>query len=261
MKGADAWATATSAEFGSSAMLGAFVLFCRIGGCLMIAPGVSNVQIPTQVRLFVAVAVTLALSPLLIGQAPLKHLGDDPLAMLRLIVMEGLIGAMIGGLGRAFFSALESLATVAGASARPRQRRSASNSTRAKSSPPLATRRDAGGDGVSCSRRTSIGRSFAGSSLRTTPSRCKVDFDPAYTVRHLGAVLGQSFLVAVRVASPFFLYSVIANFALTLINRVTPQIPMFFVGAAVRRRRRPGAVLFRRQGRARPIHGRFRALG
>ena len=49
-------------------------------------------------------------------------------------------------------------------------------------------------------------------------------------MRHLGAVLGQSFLVAVRVTSPFFLYSVIANFALSLINRVTPQIQVFFVG-------------------------------
>ena len=41
------------------AALGAFVLFCRIGGCLMLAPGFSNTQIPTQVRLFVALAVTL----------------------------------------------------------------------------------------------------------------------------------------------------------------------------------------------------------
>jgi flagellar biosynthetic protein FliR len=42
-------------------------------------------------------------------------------------------------------------------------------------------------------------------------------------------VLGQSFLIAVRVASPIFLYSVIVNFALALVNRVTPQIAIFFL--------------------------------
>jgi flagellar biosynthetic protein FliR len=42
-------------------------------------------------------------------------------------------------------------------------------------------------------------------------------------------VLGQSFLIAARIASPFFLYSVIVNFAMALINRVTPQIAIFFI--------------------------------
>ncbi len=34
--------------------IGAFLLFCRIGGCLMLAPGFSSSQIPMQIRLFVA---------------------------------------------------------------------------------------------------------------------------------------------------------------------------------------------------------------
>jgi hypothetical protein len=40
---------APHAAFGPIAAIGAFVLFCRIGGCLMLAPGFSNTQIPTQV--------------------------------------------------------------------------------------------------------------------------------------------------------------------------------------------------------------------
>jgi flagellar biosynthetic protein FliR len=51
------------AALAPKAVLGAFVLFCRIGGCLMLGPGFSNTQIPTQVRLFVALAVTLTLTP------------------------------------------------------------------------------------------------------------------------------------------------------------------------------------------------------
>ena len=41
-------------------------------------------------------------------------------------------------------------------------------------------------------------------------------------------MLATSFGVAIRVTSPFFLYAVIANFTLTLINRVTPQISVFY---------------------------------
>ena len=38
---------APQAVLAPRAAIGAFVLFCRIGGCLMLAPGFSNTQIPT----------------------------------------------------------------------------------------------------------------------------------------------------------------------------------------------------------------------
>ena len=56
------------------AAIGAFVLFCRIGACLMLAPGFSNAQIPAQVRLFVALAVTLTLSRSCLSECPAPHL-------------------------------------------------------------------------------------------------------------------------------------------------------------------------------------------
>ena len=41
--------------------------------------------------------------------------------------------------------------------------------------------------------------------------------------------LTAAFLVALRLASPFVLYAVAANFAVGLINRLTPQIPVSFI--------------------------------
>ena len=93
---------APHAELAPRAALGAFVLFCRIGGCLMLAPGFSNTQIPTQIRLFVALAVTLTLTPLLLERVPAAALGDDPILTLRMIVVESLVGGMIGILARLF---------------------------------------------------------------------------------------------------------------------------------------------------------------
>ena len=90
---------APHAALAPRAAIGAFVLFCRIGGCLMLAPGFSNAQIPTQVRLFVALAVTLTLTPLLLDRVPGAALGDDPILTLRVIAVESLVGGMIGVLG------------------------------------------------------------------------------------------------------------------------------------------------------------------
>jgi flagellar biosynthetic protein FliR len=193
----------------------------------MIAPGLSSAQIPAQIRLLVAVAVTLALAPLLLGDNRLRFSDEDPLSLLRLIVMEGLIGAMIGLLGRAFFSALETLSTAA--------------ATFLGLTNPFGVELDAGQMTAPITTTVMIAATailFAGdfhweilrglvASYKAIPMRS--DFDAAYGARQLAGVLGQAFLVAVRVASPFFLYSVIANFTLALINRVTPQISVFFV--------------------------------
>jgi flagellar biosynthesis protein FliR len=51
---------------GPDTVLLAFLAFCRIGGCLMLMPGFSSSRVPVHVRLFIAVALTLALAPLLL---------------------------------------------------------------------------------------------------------------------------------------------------------------------------------------------------
>ncbi|MCI0600218.1 MAG: flagellar biosynthetic protein FliR, partial [Beijerinckiaceae bacterium] len=68
---------------GSDAVLGAFVLFCRIGGCLMLMPGFSSSRIPVSVRLFIAFSVTLALTPLLSREVAKSLANDAPAALIR----------------------------------------------------------------------------------------------------------------------------------------------------------------------------------
>ena len=79
----------------------------------MLMPGFSSARVPVQVRLFIAVAVTLALSPLLVPvlRAALPQVTPD--AMLALIVSETVVGALIGLMGRLFFLALQFMATAA----------------------------------------------------------------------------------------------------------------------------------------------------
>ena len=90
-----------------------FLLFCRIGGCLMLMPGFSSSRVPVQVRLFVAVAVTLALTPILLPTINMAIPKPDPPLVVRLIFSETLTGALIGLIGRLFYMALQFMASAA----------------------------------------------------------------------------------------------------------------------------------------------------
>jgi flagellar biosynthetic protein FliR len=207
--------------------LATFILFCRIGACLMVMPGISSAQIPVQIRLFVAVATTLSLAPLLLEQAPLRSLSADPIPALRLIAVETAIGGLIGLLGRLFFLALETMAVGAstmlgmanpfGIELEPNQ-----------ALPPLASLVTLSATALIfvTDAHWEVLRGLA-ASYHAIP--LGADFNPGYSLRQVASTLGESFRVALRVCSPFFIYAIVVNLAMSLINRLTPQIAIFFV--------------------------------
>jgi flagellar biosynthetic protein FliR len=209
------------------AAIGAFVLFCRIGGCLMLAPGFSSAQIPAQIRLFVALAVTLTLTPLLLERVPDAALGDDPILTLKMIAVESLIGGMIGALARMFYFALEALAVGAAAMlgfASPSGFQIESDETMA----PLAT----------LISLAAIALLFAANLhwelLRGLVASYDVlpvgaDFNARLALKQIADALGESFRLALRIASPYVIYALVVNLALALVNRLTPQVQVFFV--------------------------------
>jgi flagellar biosynthetic protein FliR len=207
--------------------IGAFLLFCRIGGCLMLAPGFSASEIPTQIRLFVALAATMALAPLLIDKIPPAALGDDPILTLRMIAIETLIGGAIGVLARIFFFALETLASAAA------QMLGFSNPFGIQIEPgetlaPLATL-------VSLAAMTLMfvvdlhWELLRGLAASYDVMPVGADFDPRFALREIADALGESFRLTLRIMSPYVIYALIANLALALINRLTPQIQIVFV--------------------------------
>ncbi len=209
------------------AAIGAFVLFCRIGACLMLAPGFSNSQIPAQIRLFVALAVTLSLTPLLLAKIPGAALGDDPILTFKTIAVESLVGGMIGILARIFYLALETLATGAAQMlgfASPFGYQLEATETL----PPLAT----------LISLAALALLFAADLhwelLRGLVASYDVvpvgaDFNAQLALREVADALAESFRLALRIASPFVIYALVVNLALALVNRLTPQVQVFFV--------------------------------
>jgi flagellar biosynthetic protein FliR len=208
-------------------VLTVFVLFCRVGSCLMIAPGISISQIPAQVRLLVALAATLTLAPLLIDQAAPRIPGDDPIGMLRLIAFESAVGGVIGLLGRIFFMALETLAVGAATMlgfASPFGLEFEAN----QALPPLATLIVMGA--TASLFALDLHRELLRGLLASYDAiPLGTEFSPQHALRQVGDVLGQSSLLVLRICSPFFIYATIVNLAMALINRLTPQVAVFYI--------------------------------
>ena len=209
--------------------IAAFVLFCRIGGCLMLAPGFSANAIPAQIRLFVALAATLALAPVLIDRIPGSALGDDPVQTLRVIAVETLIGGMIGFLARIFFAALETLASAAAQMlgfSNPFGVQIEADETLA----PLATL-------ISLAAMTLMfvanldWELLRGLAASYDVMPVGAAFSPRLALREVADALGESFRLTLRIASPSVIYALIVNLALALVNRLTPQIQIVFIAA------------------------------
>ncbi|WOJ88662.1 flagellar biosynthesis protein FliR [Methylocapsa polymorpha] len=214
---------------GTNAVLAAFVMFCRIGACLMLMPGVSSPRIPANVRLFIAFAVTLALTPLFSGVIEKRLIGAAPTALILILFTELVIGALIGFLGRIFFGALETLGSAI--------------ATAIGLASPLATSIDEAEPLPAVATLLTLGATmlFFLTDLHWEVLRGLIDsyaaipvsgeFNAQFALVQVSDCLSKSFFLALRISSPFIVYSLIVNLAVGLAAKLTPQIPIYFITA------------------------------
>ncbi|MFC4173655.1 flagellar biosynthesis protein FliR [Microvirga sp. GCM10011540] len=207
--------------------LAVFLIFCRIGGCLLVVPGFSSARVAPQIRLFIALAVTLALAPLLVERFQVSLKDQQPLTTLGWILTETLTGLLIGLLGRVFFLALQTMVTAIamaiGFGSIP--------GTPIEETEPMA----AIGSLIMMVATTLIFLSdlhwelFRG--LIASYSRIPVGegFGAQMALIQIADQITAAFLLALRVSSPFIVYSVIVNLAVGIANKLTPSIPVFFL--------------------------------
>ncbi|MGE0211645.1 MAG: flagellar biosynthetic protein FliR [Parvibaculaceae bacterium] len=212
---------------GADSVLAAFLLFCRIGACLMLMPGFSSLRVPGQVRLYIAIAVTLALTPLLVGHTRPVVTGATPLTLAMLVFTELLTGALVGLLAAFSFLALQfmatAIATYVGFSILPGLGVDAP-----EPEPSLAS--------VVTIAATLL---FFVTDLHWEVLRALVGTYSALPVGGIFTIqpgliqvadrLSETFLVALRLSGPFVVYGIILNLAIGITNKLTPQIPVYFI--------------------------------
>ena len=212
---------------GPDTILLVFLLFCRIGGCLMLMPGVSSARVPPQVRLFIALAVTLALTPML-ETALRPAVANRPAAnLLFLIASEVIIGALIGILARTFFLALQFMATATamyigfGAAPGP-------GIEDHEPLPPLATLITLTATVLLflTDQHWEVLRAVLGSYAALPVTE---PFSVDFSLAKLVGALSSAFTIALQISSPFLIYALIVNLMAGLANKLIPQIPVFFI--------------------------------
>ncbi len=209
-------------------ILALFTCFCRIGACFMVLPGFSSSRVPYQIRLFVAVAVSMALTPLMWDTIYPRVTGQQH-TYIALIATETAIGTVMGLIARFYVLGLQFTGTVI-------------TMMIGLSAPPMP---DIIEDAAESQLTNMLG--FAGLLVLFIMDFHHVVFTAlmdSYTTIPVGEVfhaqkalitltdtLRDTFLIMLRLASPFIIYGLIFNIAIGFVNKLAPQMPVYFISA------------------------------
>jgi len=209
----------------------AWLCFCRIGGCMMLVPGLASPRIPMRIRLLIAMMTSLACMPLAVPfVAPIVKNADQS-RMFILLATELLFGFLLGMLCRIFFSALQfamtAIGTLIGLSSPSSQSFESDDVSNALTEIVTATTVVLF---FELNQHMEIIAILAGS-YSTHP--VVGNFDINASLEALLSVLSVATALAARLSSPFIIYSIFINFTLGLSNKIIPQMPVQFIGAPV----------------------------
>ncbi len=211
---------------GPDTVVSAFAIFCRVGACLMIAPGFSNSQVPVRIRLYLAIAVSLALAPMLMADIrPLVADAGVP-ALLGVLFGELARGLLIGLIARLLFMALQlitvGITQLIGLSAMP------GASMPDEQAPALANLFSIAAATLMfvAGLHAQLLRGLVDSYIALPPG---AGFNAQPALAEIADKGGTAFLIALRIGGPFIAYSVLVNFAIGVTSKLAPQIPVFFV--------------------------------
>ena len=206
-----------------------FLMLCRIGGCLMFMPGFSSPRVPAQIRILVAIAGTLALSPVLMPTVAEAVKKAESATIFQLMLTEVTIGSLIGVMGRLFWLALEFMTTViassVGFSNMPGTPVEHTDPVPALSSLITLT---ATLLFFVTDQHWEVMRGLI-ASYQAMP--IDQPFASDFTLAQLGDALRESFTLTLQISGPFIIYAIAINFMFGIVNKLTPQIATYFISA------------------------------
>ena len=207
-------------------VLALFAAFCRIGGCFMVLPGLSSARVPTQMRLMIALAVSMAILPLMWEQLYAATRVNSG-SYIVLIGGEIFVGVTLGFIARYITLGLQ----FAGA---------AISSMIGFNAAPSAgiIERDPQSDITSIISFTAIVLLFTADFhhmiIETLVNSYKFmpigeGFKTRMALVSITDTLTATFMLMLRLASPFIVYGLIFNLAIGMVNKLAPQIPIYFI--------------------------------
>lgn len=207
-------------------ILALFAAFCRIGACFMVLPGFSGGRVPMQIRLFLSIAISIAVLPLLWDTIYPQVKVNNP-SYIGLIFGEMFIGFAMGMVARIIILSLQfagtAISMMIGFNALPSQG---------------VMEMDPESDLTTIITLSAITLLFLADFHHLTiralvdtyqfmPMGERIDFRMALVT--ITDALSQTFILMLRLASPFIIYGLIFNLAIGMVNKLAPQIPIYFI--------------------------------
>jgi flagellar biosynthetic protein FliR len=214
----------------SGSLLVYFLVFARTGAMVMLLPSIGEASVPAQVRLVLALAISLAFAPTVAHNYPAAMPTSD-LALGLLVIQELTSGLLIGAMARIIMSSL----TVAGYLIATQTGLAYAQQV----DPTMGEQSVVVGNFFSLLgavlifatnlHHLAIG-AVAGSYSMIPPGAALPTGDMAeLTVR----LVGGSFALGLQLAAPFLVFGFAVNAGMGLLARLMPQLQVFFIAMPI----------------------------
>lgn len=215
----------------SGTILVYLLVFARTGAMVMLLPAIGDVNVPSRVRLLLALAISLALAPTVAASYPQQTVANIAILTI-LIVQEVTAGILVGAMARIIVSSV----SVAGFLIASQTGLSYSQTL-----DPTSNDQQGASLGTFLSmlatvlifttnlHHLAIG-AIAGSYHLIPPGTSLPTGDMAELAIRL---VSGSFLLGFQLAAPFLVFGFAVNAAFGVLARMMPQLQVFFVAAPV----------------------------
>jgi flagellar biosynthesis protein FliR len=203
-----------------------FVVFCRVAGCIMMLPGLGSERMPIRVRLYIAIAISAPIAmhlwPMLSGPIAAAPLVAAVVAS----ASETAIGVLIGLTCRMFLFATETMFTAVTLSIGLGNALGAPISD-SEPTPALTSLVTVGVTALifALDLHLELLRGVADSYQHALPFGVQ---SSEAMLHELLKSIGDAYTVVLRIASPFLIFGLISNIAVAFLNKMTPQVPVYF---------------------------------
>ncbi|MZR30603.1 flagellar biosynthetic protein FliR [Sneathiella litorea] len=212
-------------EFLSVNIFAFLLVFIRLGAAFMVVPGFGEAFIPPRVRLSIALGVSFIVMPFAASQIPPEP--ATPIELLLLILGEMVIGLVMGGVLRLLLSSLHIAGTIiaqqSGLAAA--QFFDPAQMTQGAITSTFMTLMGLTMIFVTDMHHLFIEGTFA--TYRLFPVAQVPDFGSISIL--ITDFVQQSFLLGFQMSAPFLVFGITFYMGIGLINRLMPQVQIFFV--------------------------------
>lgn len=205
------------------------LVFLRVGAAMSLFPAIGGSVVSARMRLLIALAFAFALIAPIAPALPAEP--KDPWALMVMALGEILIGVYLGGITQLIVAAVDLAGSLIGY---------ATGLTNALVSDPVTDQQSQLVTGLLTLATVTLLlltdsehimlRALADSYRLFTPGQPILLGDMAQTMVE---TMSSSFSIGARLAAPLLVFSLMFNVTLGIINRMVPQVQVFFVGLPI----------------------------